>query len=70
MSIEKVSPQDWQKARQQKPMTQVEVAKLLHCSIDSVKSWDIGRNPMGRALFNYFLLVTDQHPTQRIEQKI
>ena len=69
MATEKVSAEDWQQARRQAPMTQLEVAKLLYCSIDSVRSWDGGRNPIGRGLFNYFLLMTGQHPTQQIQDK-
>ena len=69
MTKEKVSTEDWQQARRQAPMTQSEVAKLLYCSVDSVRSWDIGRNPIGKGLFNYFLLMTGQHPTQQVKDK-
>jgi DNA-binding transcriptional regulator YiaG len=62
MAIEKVSVEEWKAARKAKKMTQADVAKMLYSSLESVKSWDIGRNQIQRGLFNYFLLMTQQHP--------
>lgn len=62
MAIEKASVEEWKAARKAKKMTQPEVAKMLFSSLESVKSWDIGRNQIHRGLFNYFLLMTQQHP--------
>ncbi|MEN9450165.1 MAG: hypothetical protein RJA83_779 [Pseudomonadota bacterium] len=64
---ETASVEEWKAARKaatkdDKKMTQAEVAKMLYSSLESVKSWDIGRNQIHRGLFNYFLLMTKQHP--------
>lgn len=67
---DKVSFEEWQNARKNRPMKQPEVAALLFSSIDAVKSWDIGRNFINRALFNYFLLMTQQHPNMQIFVKL
>lgn len=69
MTTNKATVEEWKKARSISPLPQSQVAELLFKSLDTVKSWDTGRNPIDRGLFNYFLLMTDQHPEFTITQK-
>lgn len=62
MSNEKATVEEWQTARKNTKMTQPKVAKLLHSSLDAIKSWDSGRSFINRALYDYYRIMTDQHP--------
>ena len=62
LNIDKATFDEWEQARKKVAITQPEVAKLLFCSVDSIKGYDSGRNNIVRGLYNYFLLATNQHP--------
>lgn len=62
MSGEKATVEEWQAARKNRKMKQTNVASLLHSSLDAIKSWDSGRSVINRALYDYYRIMTDQHP--------
>jgi len=50
-------------------LTQDGARLVMECSYSCWQKWEQGINPMPPYALNYFLLLTNQHPTKKIVEK-